>query len=243
MPLYRDVGVVVRTHKLGETDRIITIVTQDSGKVRAVAKGVRKPGSRFGSRLEPMSHVQLQLYRGRELDIVNQVELVEIAPNLRGSLESTTDGLAMCEMVEQLAEDRSPSPHLYRMLVGALRQLNQSYSSLVLPALQIRLLDVEGVGPCTDRCIECGGTDELIAFDISGGGVQCRSHRRGLSVSAESLAILQEIQRGSVAGILRRANISHESSREVSVLARAAMEHHLERRIRASALFEVHRTA
>ncbi|MFM7080765.1 MAG: DNA repair protein RecO, partial [Actinomycetota bacterium] len=71
MPLYRDVGVVVRTHKLGETDRIITIVTQDSGKVRAVAKGVRKPGSRFGSRLEPLSHVQVQLYRGRNLDVVN----------------------------------------------------------------------------------------------------------------------------------------------------------------------------
>ena len=76
MPLYRDVGVVVRTHKFGESDRIVTIVTQDSGKVKAVAKGVRKSGSRFGSRLEPMSHVQLQLYRGRDLDIVNQVELV-----------------------------------------------------------------------------------------------------------------------------------------------------------------------
>ncbi|NDF71431.1 MAG: DNA repair protein RecO [Actinobacteria bacterium] len=79
MPLYRDVGVVVRTHKFGESDRIVTIVTQDSGKVKAVAKGVRKSGSRFGSRLEPMSHVQLQLYRGRDLDIVNQVELVETA--------------------------------------------------------------------------------------------------------------------------------------------------------------------
>lgn len=140
MPLYRDVGVVLRTHKLGETDRIVTFITQESGKVRAVAKGVRKPGSRFGSRLEPMSHVQLQLYRGRDLDIVNQVELVETANRTRGCLESTTEGLAMCEVVEQLSHDREPTPDLYRMLVGALRQLNTKYSALVLPALQLRLL-------------------------------------------------------------------------------------------------------
>ena len=65
MPVYSDVGIVLRTHKLGEADRIVTLITQDSGKVRAVAKGVRKTSSRFGSRLEPMSHVQVQLYRGR----------------------------------------------------------------------------------------------------------------------------------------------------------------------------------
>ncbi|MFZ9307151.1 MAG: DNA repair protein RecO, partial [Ilumatobacteraceae bacterium] len=123
MPLYRDVGVVVRTHKFGESDRIVTIVTQDSGKVKAVAKGVRKSGSRFGSRLEPMSHVQLQLYRGRDLDIVNQVELVETATAIRADLDLTTDALAMCEMVDQLSHARSPAPPLYRMLVGALRQL------------------------------------------------------------------------------------------------------------------------
>ena len=65
MPVYSYVGIVLRTHKLGEADRIVTLITQDSGKVRAVAKGVRKTSSRFGSRLEPMSHVQVQLYRGR----------------------------------------------------------------------------------------------------------------------------------------------------------------------------------
>ena len=106
MPVYSDVGIVLRTHKLGEADRIVTLITQDSGKVRAVAKGVRKTSSRFGSRLEPMSHVQVQLYRGRELDIVNQVELIEISTQTRAHLEATTDGLAMCEMVDQLAHDR-----------------------------------------------------------------------------------------------------------------------------------------
>jgi DNA repair protein RecO (recombination protein O) len=82
--LYRDQGVVLRTIKLGETDRIVTIFTQGHGKIRAVAKGVRKPGSRFGARLEPTSHVALQCYKGRELDIVTQTETIESNRALRG---------------------------------------------------------------------------------------------------------------------------------------------------------------
>src|SRR5437762_12695654 len=76
--LYRDQGVVLRTIKLGETDRIVTILTQGHGKIRAVAKGIRKPGSRFGARLEPTSHIALLCYRGRsELDVVTQVETID----------------------------------------------------------------------------------------------------------------------------------------------------------------------
>ncbi|HMG27836.1 MAG TPA: DNA repair protein RecO, partial [Acidimicrobiia bacterium] len=77
MALYRDQGVVLRTIKLGEADRIVTILTRGQGKVRAVAKGIRKPTSRFGARLEPMSHVAVQCYRGRELDVVTQVETID----------------------------------------------------------------------------------------------------------------------------------------------------------------------
>ena len=74
MSLYRDTGVVLRTYKLGEADRIVVLLTAEHGKVRAVAKGVRKTKSRFGGRLEPLSHVSLLLYEGRELDIVTQAE-------------------------------------------------------------------------------------------------------------------------------------------------------------------------
>lgn len=241
MPLYRDVGIVLRTHKLGESDRIITIMTQDSGRVRAVAKGVRKPGSRFGSRLEPMSHVQLQLYRGRELDIVNQVELVEIVTAMRANLECTTDGLAMCEVVDQLAHDRVPAPHLYRMLVGALRQLNSRFSPLVLPALQLRLLSMEGVEPCVDRCVVCGTVHDLCAFDVAAGGAQCRVHRRGVGLSAKALDVLQTVVSGRVSAVLQRDDLADADVREVVGIVRAATEHHLERRIRASSLFETPR--
>ena len=74
VPLYRDEGVVLRTQKLGEADRIVTLLTRDHGRVRAVAKGVRRTSSRIGARLEPFGHVDVQLYEGRSLDTVTQVE-------------------------------------------------------------------------------------------------------------------------------------------------------------------------
>ena len=91
MTLYRDHGIVLRTHKLGESDRIISFITERHGKVRAVAKGVRKTRSRFGSRLEPTSHVALLLYEGRELDIVTQAESVDHFRALRDDLDHAAE--------------------------------------------------------------------------------------------------------------------------------------------------------
>jgi hypothetical protein len=106
--LYRDTGVVLRTHKLGEADRIIVLLGQEHGKVRAVAKGVRKTKSRFGARLEPLSHVRVLMHKGRNLDVVSQAELVDGDHPALGDLDRTTQGLALVEAVELLAPDRDP---------------------------------------------------------------------------------------------------------------------------------------
>src|ERR1044072_959541 len=120
--LYRDQGVVLRTIKLGEADRIITFLGQGSGKVRAVAKGVRKPGSRFGARLEPTSHVAFQCYRGRsDLDVVTQVDTIDANRALREHYGCLTHAVSMLEATDQVAQEREPNPALYRMLVGGLK--------------------------------------------------------------------------------------------------------------------------
>ena len=103
MALYRDVGVVLRTMRLGEADRIVTIVTPEHGKVRAVAKGVRKTKSRIGARVEPLSHVSLLCWRGRELDVVTQVEVLDSFRAIREDLDRLTPALTMLEIVDQLA--------------------------------------------------------------------------------------------------------------------------------------------
>ena len=121
--LYRDEGVVLRTIKLGEADRIITIFTQGHGKVRAVAKGVRKTSSRFGARLEPASHVALLCYKGRELDVVTQVETIESNRAVREGYAMFTHAVPMLEVVDHVTPERDPNAALYRMLTGALRTL------------------------------------------------------------------------------------------------------------------------
>ncbi|MBO0732178.1 MAG: DNA repair protein RecO [Acidimicrobiaceae bacterium] len=125
MGLYRDEGIVLRTYKLGEADRIVVLLTREHGKVRAVAKGVRKTKSRFGGRLEPLGSVSLLLYRGRELDIITQAEALDSFPLLRADLPRMTDAMALLEAVDHVAQEREPNPELYRMLRGALRTIAQ----------------------------------------------------------------------------------------------------------------------
>jgi DNA repair protein RecO (recombination protein O) len=235
--LYRDNAVVLRTYKLGESDRIVVLLTEHHGKVRAVARGVRKTRSRFGGRLEPLSHVTLLLSRGRDLDHVSQAESVESLRHLLDDLDVATQGLAMVEAVDQLAPDREPVPHLYRMLVGALRTLAAGRSPLVVPAFYWKLLAAEGVRPELDRCVGCGeSSDDFVAFDLDDGGVRCRACRRGVPISDEALALMRAILGGRLGEALAAApSAAHH---DVASLATRAVEHHLERRLRAVAMFE-----
>jgi DNA repair protein RecO (recombination protein O) len=234
--LYRDAAVVLRTYKLGEADRIVVLLTEGHGKVRAVAKGVRKTGSRFGGRLEPLAHVTLLMHMGRELDVVSQAESIDTLRPLFGDLDLATQGLAMVEAVDQLAPDREPVPHLYRMLVGALRTLAEGRSPLVVPAFYWKLLAAEGVRPELDACVSCGAEEPLVAFDLDEGGVLCRSCRRGSPLSPDALGLMRQVLGGQLGAAL--ATPDGPAVHEVTQLATRAVEHHIERRLRAVAMFE-----
>jgi len=184
MSLYRDQGIVLRTIKLGEADRIVTLLTPGHGKIRAVAKGIRKPTSRFGARLEPTSHAAVQCYRGRELDIITQVETIDTHRALREHYGCLTHAVSMLEAVDQVAQEHEPNPALYRMLTGALRALAELQNPMVTSAFFWKLLSLEGIHPMLDGCARCGreagGEDaELIAFDLDEGGTLCRGCARG----------------------------------------------------------------
>ena len=100
--IYRDDGIVLRTQKLGEADRIVTVLARKSGRVRAVAKGVRRTKSRFGARLEPFTHVDLLLYTGRSLDVITQAETVRsYGEVLTEDYPRYTTGIAMLETAER----------------------------------------------------------------------------------------------------------------------------------------------
>jgi DNA repair protein RecO (recombination protein O) len=237
--LYRDHGIVLRTYRLGEADRIIVLITRDHGKIRAVAKGVRKTKSKFGARLEPPSHVALQLYEGRELDIVTQAESVDVFRPIRDDLDRLAHAVNMLEAVDQLTLEREPNPRVYQMLLGALRSLAGHHSPLVVPAFYWKLLSSEGYRPTVDRCVSCGAVPpdtELVAFDVDTGGALCTSCRRGRRITPEALALLQQILGGRLAAALDVPESA--ATHEVGHLATEAMEHHLERRLRSVTVLE-----
>ena len=195
MALYRDHGIVLRTYKLGEADRIVVLVTEHHGKVRAVAKGVRKTKSKFGSRLEPVSHVAVQLYERRELDIVTQVESVDHFRAIRDDLDRLGRAASMLEAVDQLALEREPNPALYRMLLGGLRTLASRDSELVTAGFFWKLLSLEGFRPVVDACVVCGArrawsrsTPTRAACCAPSTGAGCRSRPRRCCCSSRSWA-------------------------------------------------------
>src|SRR5207249_930002 len=137
VPLYRDDAVVLRLQKLGEADRIVTLLTKRNGRVRAVAKGIRKTTSRFGARLEPFNHVDVQLATGRSLHVVSQVEtLSPYGRDVASHYPSYTAASAIAETAERLTEDHEPALRQYLLVVGALRTIStgEHASSLVLDA-------------------------------------------------------------------------------------------------------------
>lgn len=236
-PQYRDRGVVLRTYRLGEADRIVVLLTEDHGKVRAVARGIRKTGSKFGARLEPGSHVSLLMVEGRDLQTVAQAEAIDSVAPLVAHLDRISAALAMLEAVDQLSLEGHPSAELYRMLVGALRTVSRVGGPMVVPAFFWKVLAAEGIRPVLDRCVMCGEENvPLVAFDVAHGGALCRACRSGAPLSAEALELMREVLGGRLNQALQA--LPGPVTHEVAQHAARAMEHHIERRLRTVAMFE-----
>ncbi len=239
MGLYRERGIVLRTIKLGEADRIVTLVTEGHGKLRAVAKGVRRTKSRFGARVEPLSHVALLCYEGRSLDTITQAEALEHFRPVREDLGRLSRAVCLLEVVDAVVQEGDDDPRLYQMLLGALRALSAGESPLLVPAFYWKLLAQQGFRPTLDACASCGAGGDasaLDAFDPGEGGVLCRSCRRGTRITSDAVALLRRILGGDLVGVL--AEGPSPAGAELEHLGTRAIEYHLERRLRAPGLLD-----
>ncbi len=236
MPLYRDEAVVLRTHKLGEADRIITLLTRQHGRVRAVAKGVRRTTSKFGSRLEPFTHVDLQLAEGRTFDIVTQAETRSLFhAGLGHDYERYTSGTAMLETAERLVtEEKEPSVQQFLLLVGGLRALTSDdrRPGQVLDSYLLRSLAVAGYAPSLDLCAHCGREGPHRWFNPSMGGLLCTTCRLpgSASPSPETIAVLGALLAGDWP-VVEAAQ--PRALKEASGLVAAFLSWHLERTLRS----------
>jgi DNA repair protein RecO (recombination protein O) len=229
---FEDEGVVLRTMRLGEADRIVTLATPEHGKVRAVAKGIRRTKSRLGSRLDPITHVDAVFWRGRELDVVTQVEVVDHFRGVREDFDKMPVAFTMLEAVDQVAVERQPMPDVFKLLVGALRTLANEGGAVLLGAFLWKLLALEGLHPVVDRCALCGEDVALVAFDVETGGFLCRADRRGQAVSEETVRLVRQILGGQLR--LALGEPPSRATADVEELATAAAEYHFERRLKSA---------
>ena len=239
--LYRDEGVVLRTQKLGEADRIVTVLTRRHGKVRAVAKGVRRTKSKFGARLEPFSHVDLQLYTGRNLDIVSQAESIRsYGSAIVGDYRAYTAGTAVLETADRLtAEEKEPSLRQFLLVIGALRALAEDAhpAGLVLDAYLLRAMSVAGWEPALSDCARCADPGPHRHFSVPAGGMVCPTCRPTGSAMPNpvTVALLDALLTGDWA----TAEASEGANRrEGSGLVAALLQWHLERGLRSLSLVD-----
>jgi len=239
--LYRDDAIVLRTQKLGEADRIVTLLTREHGKVRAVGKGVRRTSSRFGARLEPFMVVDVQLHAGRSLDTVTQAETV--GPYARRICEDYalyTAGAAMLETAERLvADEREHAVQQYWLLAGALRALSERSHApgLVLDSYLLRALAVAGWAPSFTDCARCGEPGPHHAFAVAQGGAVCSRCRPPGSTSPAPQTF--DLLAALLAGDWETADASTARHRkEASGLVAAYGQYHLERTLRSLRMVE-----
>ncbi|MCE7885833.1 MAG: DNA repair protein RecO [Actinobacteria bacterium ATB1] len=235
MGLYRDTGVVLRTFRLGEADRIVSLLTRDHGLVRAVVKGVRKTKSRFGARLDQFAHVDMQLWEGRgELRTVSQADLVAGHAAIRHDYDAYATAQTMCEATEHVAVEGLVNEQLRRMLLAGLATLDSRVSrglavpASLRPAFLLKLLGVTGFGPGLSSCVSCGGREGLSAFTFEDGGVVCGTCARPGDPRLDPGDV-------DVLGLLwttRFDDMGELPTFGVDGLIQKAVEYHLERRLK-----------
>lgn len=231
MTLYRDSALVLRGWKLGESDRIVSMMGQESGKIRAVVKGVRKTKSRFGSRLEPLSLVSILCWKGRELDIVSQAETIELFRNTREDLDRLYKANIILEAVEQVAQEQHCDRDLYNLAVRVLRVLEVDNPQMLLASFIWKLISLQGYRPQMDKCATCGLEGPMHGFDARLGGALCPEHSHGRRVSYDALGVISASLNGQLAQVLKIENSAIVA--EVEPLALQSLEVMLDRKLRS----------
>ena len=236
MPTYRDDAIVLRAHLLGEADRILTLLCKNNGKVRAVAKGVRKTTSRFGARLEAFNVVDAQFYEGKSLDIVQQAETIGgYSSAIGGDYSKYTAAMVMVETADSLS-DHDYQPAQYTLLLGGLRALaaGEHPSGQIVDSYLLRALALAGWSPSLDECAVSGEPGDHRAFDVSLGGVVADGVAPPGSprLQTGSKELLQALLQGQWDAV---ESAEKSVTQQVSGIIAAYTQFHLEKHVRSLA--------
>lgn len=231
MALRNDQGIVLRGFPFGEADRVVVLLSPNSGKIRAVAKGVRKTKSRFGGRLEPFTHVDLVLYEGRNLGTITQVSVIEAFPALRSDLQRVLAAGTMVEVVDAVTQEEESSVRAFLLLQRGLRALDAGprHPDLVASFL-LKAAEVIGIAPALEHCAGCGRTDDLSRFSFAAGGVLCERDRVPGAIALRS-GLTGYLARIAAADLGALPEADPAFSGEAMGVTRRFIEYHLDRRL------------
>lgn len=177
MPAYSARALVLRKTKLGETDTILTLLAEDGGQIRAVAKGLRKPGGRFGARLEPYAVCDLLLHTGRSLDVVTEAQTVSSHSGLREDLDRSAAAAVVADLLDKIALEGQTEPRLFALATTSLDVMEEApvdgLPSLVI-AFLVKAMAMQGYRPQLESCACCAAeTRDSSDFSVSHGGAVC----------------------------------------------------------------------
>lgn len=237
---YRTEGIVLRGHDLGEADRILTILTREHGKVRAVAKGVRKMTSKKAGHLEPFCRCNLLLAQGRDLDVVSQVETVEAFIHLRSSLDLLGPAFYLAELVDTFTEDNAEHRALYEAFAATLVALEHGAEGApVARWFELFVLTANGLAPSWTACAACGKPIEPeteYVFSLDRGGLLCPDCRGrdalARPVLPATVKVLRLLAREPLARIVR-VRMPYDALDEAEEILGRAIRFAAERELRS----------
>ncbi len=241
--LYKTEGIVLRGLDLGEADRVLTVLTPHLGKLRVIAKGVRRPRSRIGGGLEPLGQVDLVLAVGRTFDVVTQSQLIEPHLGLRGDLHATAAAWYLGELADRFCEERAESAAAFALLGAGLTALDTAPTiasrDAIARAFELHLLDAMGYRPQLGSCIECGeeiGPGQNRYAAVAGGvlGPECAHEALGaVAISNPALKAMRHLQRSALpdaAQLGLSAPVGRELERHLHATVSAVLERELRSR-------------
>lgn len=205
-------AIVLRHVDWGEADRLLWLFTCETGKIRAVAKGVRKPRSRKSGHLEPFTRVSLLLAQGRDLPIITQAEMIESHLPLRENLRRMGCAAYVVELLDRFTYEEGENIGLFRLLADTLERLSSEPDpAFVMRYYEMRLLDLVGFRPQLFQCVECENPikPEDQFFSASQGGLLCpkcgERFPGARSITVDAVRFLRHMQRSSYAEAARLA--------------------------------------
>lgn len=237
--LYRTEGIVLRRSDLGEADRILVLLTPGWGKLRVLAKGVRKVRSRKAGHVEPFMRSSFLVARGRNLDIVTQAELLDAYQGLRRDLLRTSYAYYLVELVDAFAREGEESGTLYRLLAATLERLAAGDDAALLSRFfELRLLNCTGYRPELRHCVSCGARHRpsAVFFSVSDGGARCARCGQGaagaVELSLRAFKVLRHLQAQEYEAVVG-LKLRPETAREAEAVLRQYLAYILERRLKS----------